>query len=198
MKLEVVMNRNGFTQKVVTFTEKDLPSTLATNYCNINATRIQWLPKEHLLANDIGKLSFDKKQRQKKSVQQLNITLSKLTRCQKVAEIFELTEKITPLAEAIKIDLNILVKRDLSEHDVISGNLSPSWVSHFEMMQGIGSLRFKRAIISKYALSLVINTIDAVDTGNKMTYVAIYPKVLIKRKWYILLSAGVFQIKSCF
>ena len=65
------------------------------------------------------------------------------------------------------------------------------------MMQGIGNLRFQRAIIPKYAVSRVINTIDAVDTGNKMTCVAIYARILIKRKWYILLSAGIFQIKSC-
>ena len=79
---------------------------------------MKWFPKEDLLALDIGELNFAKKQCGKKPVQHQNIIPTKLARqncVSKLAEIFDLTGKITPITAATKTDLHTLVKRGLVE-----------------------------------------------------------------------------------
>ena len=112
-----------------------------------------------------------------------NITQSKLTRrscVSKKAEIFDLTGKRTPITAATRIDLHTLVKRGLSwDHDLRS-----VWVSHFNMMQEIGNLRFQRAFVPEDAVDLDINTIDAADASNKMVCGAIYARFLRRNGTY--------------
>ena len=98
----------------------------------------------------------------------------------KKAEIFDLTGKRTPITAAIRIDLHTLVKRGLSwDHDLRS-----VWVSHFNMMQEIGNLRFQRAFVPEDAVDLDINTIDAADASNKMVCGAIYARFLRRNGTY--------------
>ena len=58
-------------------------------------------------------------------------------------KIFDLTGKISPIAATMKLDLLALVKRGLDWNDVLSNELRPIWVSHFEMMQEIGKIIFQ-------------------------------------------------------
>ena len=77
-----------------------------------------------------------------------------------------------------------LVERHLNWDDVIPDELRPVWDSHFEMMQEIGKLKFKRAIVPEDAINLDINTIDAADASNKLACVAIYARFLRKDSTY--------------
>ena len=52
------------------------------------------------------------------------------------------------------------------------------------MMQEIGNLRFQRAVLQENTMNFDINTIDAADTGNKMTCVVIYVRFLRKNGTY--------------
>ena len=88
-----------------------------------------------------------------------------------MAEILDLTEEITPITAAMKMDLHTLVKRE-------------GWVLHFEMMQEIGNLRFQRAVVPEDAVNLDINTIDAEDASNKMACVAINARFLRRNGTY--------------
>ena len=80
---------------------------------------------------------------------------------QKWLKFLHLTEKITPITVAMKMDLHTLVKRGLSWDDVMPDDLISVWISNFEMMQKIGNLRFKRAVVPEDAMNLDVNTIDA-------------------------------------
>ena len=80
--------------------------------------------------------------------------------------------------------MHTLVKRGLSWDDVIPDDLRSVWVSHFEMMQEIGNLRFQRTVVSEDAVNLDINTIDAADASNKMVCVAIYAGFLRRNGTY--------------
>ena len=102
----------------------------------------------------------------------------------KVAEIFELTGKITPIIEAMKMALHTLATSGLSWDDVIPDDLRLVWISHFEMMQEIGTLRFQRAVVPEDSVNLDINTIDAADASNKMACVAIYARFLRRNGTY--------------
>ena len=137
---------------------------------------MKWFPNEDVLALEIGELNFAKKQRGKKLLQHQNIIPSKLTRrnfVSKVAEIFDLIGKITPITAAMKMDLHTLVKRNLSRDDVIPDDLRSLWISHFKLMQEIGNLRFQREVVPQDTVNLGINTTDAADASNRMACVAI-------------------------
>ena len=78
-ELKLVLNCGGSTLKGVTFTGGDPPSTLSTDDSSVNVFGMKWFPKEDLLALDIGKLNFAKKQCGKKPV---NIKTSYQPNCQ--------------------------------------------------------------------------------------------------------------------
>ena len=185
--MELVINRGGFSLKGITFSGKEPPSTLSADNTSINVAGMKWFPKEDMISLDISELNFAKKQRGKKPVQQLNQIPEKLTRrhcVSKVAEIFDLTGRITPITATMKLDLHNLVERHLNWDDVIPDELRPVWDSHFEMMQEIGKLKFKRAIVPEDAINLDINTIDAADASNKLACLAIYARFLRKDSTY--------------
>ena len=179
--------RGGFSLKGITFSGKEPPSTLSADNTSINVAGMKSFPKEDMISLDISELNFAKKQRGKKPVQQLNQIPEKLTRrhcVSKVAEIFDLTGRITPITATMKLDLHNLVERHLNWEDVIPDELRPVWDSHFEMMQEIGKLKFKRAIVPEDAINLDINTIDAADASNKLACIAIYARFLHKDSTY--------------
>ena len=111
-------------------------------------------------------------------MQHQSIIPSKLTRrdcVSKVIEIFDLTAKIIPITAAMKMHLHTLVNKGLSWDNVIPDNLRSLWVSHSEMMQEIGDLRFERVVVPKDAVNLDINTSVA---SNKIVCAAIYARFL--------------------
>ena len=80
----------------------------------------------------------------------------------------------------MKLDLHTLVKRGLDWDDMLHDELRPIWVSHFEMMQEIGKIKFQRAVVPEDAINLDIQTIDAADASQKLACVAIYARFLKK------------------
>ena len=182
-QLELVLNRAGFSLKGVTFSKRDPPNNLSTDDCSVNVAGMKWFPKEDIVLLEMGELNFAKKQRGKKPVQERNTTPFNLTRRQcvsKVAEMFDLTGKITPITKTMKLDLRTLVERGLSWDDRIPDDLKPIWNSYLEMMQGVGKVKFKRAVVPEDAVNLNINTIYAADASKK----AIYARFLKKDGTY--------------
>ena len=145
-ELELVINRGGFSLKGITFSRKNPPSNLSDNGQSINVAGMKWFSKEDMISLDIGELNFAKRKRGKKPVGNQNIIPTKITRRHcvgKVAEIFDLTGKITPITATMKLDLHTLVERKLQWDDVITDKLRSVWISHFEMMNEINKVKFK-------------------------------------------------------
>ena len=65
----------------------------------------------------------------------------------KVSEIFDLIGKITPITATMKLDLHTFVKRGLDWNDMLPDELRSTLVSQFEMMQEIGKIEFRRAVV---------------------------------------------------
>ena len=80
----------------------------------------------------------------------------------------------------MKLELRTLVEMGLSWDDRIPDHLKPIWKSHFEMMQKVGKVKFKRAVVPEDAVNLNINTIDAADDSKKLACTAIYARFLKK------------------
>ena len=55
----------------------------------------------------------------------------------KVAGIFDLTGKFTPITATMEMDLHKLVKRSLAWDDTVLDELQPILTVHFEMMKEI-------------------------------------------------------------
>ena len=102
----------------------------------------------------------------------------------KVAEVFDLTGKITPITATMKLNLHTLIERGLSWDDRIPDNLKPIWNSHFEVMHKIGKVKFKCAVVPEDAVNLNINTVDTADTNKKLACTTTYARFLKKDGTY--------------
>ena len=123
----------------------------------------------------------------------INIIPSKLTRrhcASKVAEIFYLTGKVSPITASMKLDLQELVHCKLDWDDTIPDDLHPTLESNFKIMKDTGTLRFKHAIIPEDAVDLNINTLDFGDASQSMVCVCIYARLtsvnlyFLVQEWY--------------
>ena len=71
-----------------------------------------------------------------------------------MAEVFDLTGKVTPIVARLKLDLMELRQRRLDWDDPVPNELKALWQTNFEMMQELGSIRYKRAIVPSDAANL--------------------------------------------
>ncbi|MEM7375585.1 MAG: hypothetical protein AAF587_43730 [Bacteroidota bacterium] len=184
-RLETVLNKGGFSLKGITFSKQDPNHDLSKDGESINVAGMKWYPKQDLISLDIGELNFAKKSRGKKPTSQNTKDIPiKLTRRQcvaKVAEVYDITGKITPITAGMKLDLHHLIERGLQWDDQIPDDLRHVWEDHFQMMGEISSIKYKRAIVPDDATSLDISTIDFGDASKSLVCVAIYAR--FKRKF---------------
>ena len=135
-----------------------------------------------------GRLKFAKKVRGKKVMTEECFSIpTKLIRRHcfgKVAEVYELSGRFTPIIAHTKLDLHELVCRQLTWDDVIPDDLRDIWVSHMEMKKEIAKIRFNRAVVSADAVSINLDTIDFGDASKSMVCIAIYVRFLRRRGEY--------------
>ena len=170
-ELEVVLNRGGFSLKGISFSGKDPPERLTDDGKSVSVGGMKWFPKDDYLTFDIGDLIFAKKLRGRKPTKDDTVPLQ-LTRrhcASKVGEVFDLTGKLTPITAAMKIDLHELVQHKLDWDD----NIRSLWISHFDMINEIKTLKYRRAVVPADAVNLEINTIDFGDASRQMACAAI-------------------------
>ena len=98
----------------------------------------------------------------------------------KVAVMFDPLGKVTPLIAGMKLDVSLLHRSGLSWDDEILENLRGVWKCNFEMMQEIGQIKYKRAIIPVNAKNLEIETIGTGDVSSRLICVAIYARFEMK------------------
>ena len=181
-QLEIVLNHGGFSLKGIAYSGEDPPDSLSEDGVSICVAGFRWFTKEDQLSLNLGQLIFAQKQRGRK-IEAVRDVPTKLTRRQcvsKVAEIFDILGKMTPITAMMKMDLHDLVRRKLDWDDVIPDDLRGVWLSHFEMMKEINNVRFNRAVIPEDAVSLDLETLDFGDASKSVACVAIY--VRFKKK----------------
>ena len=149
---------------------------------SISVAGMKWYTKSDLLSLDVDELSFAKKSRGRKLIDNDSRKIpTKLTRRQcvsKVAEVYDLTGKVMPIISSFKLDLHDLVKRNLSWDDCIPNELRSIWISNFDMMQELKHIKFKRAVVPDDAVNLEVNTLDFGDASKNMACSAIYARFL--------------------
>lgn len=178
-EIEFVLSHGDFHLKGITFSGSNPPEHLTDDGSTVGIGGMTWYPKSDELSINISQLNFTKKRRGKKPTEANNIIPERLTRrhcTSKVAEIFDLTGRIAPIVATFKLDLQQLSTRHLDWDDKIPDDLRPIWLNHFEMMQEISNIRFKRAIIPPDATCLEVDTIDFGDASQYLICVAIYAR----------------------
>ena len=166
--------------KGFTFSGESPTESLSEDNKSINVGGMKWYPEYGKLGLDITELNFNKKHRGKKLQSLERNAIPKHLTCRhcvsKVAEIYSLVGKITPLTAMMKCDLHELVTRKLDWDDRIPDRLQHFWESHFEMIKKIKGIKFNRAVVPDDAISLDINTIDTGDASHHLACAAIYAR----------------------
>ena len=181
-ELQSSLSNGGLYWKGFTFSGKPPPSHLSRDGQSINVTGLKWYSEEDTIQLDIGELNFATKQRGKKpctdNTRHVPLSLTRKHCVSKVAEIYDISGKITPLTAGMKLDLHDLVVQGIKWKDQIPDELRHVWSSHFEMMQEIPTLRYNRSIIPEDAVfPLEIHTIDTGDASKSIACIAIYAQI---------------------
>ena len=119
---------------------------------------------------DVSELNFAKKVRGKKPIK-INDVSHNLTRrhcVSKVAELYDISGKITPLTAPMKLDLHHFVDLGIGWDERIPDNLRQVWDSHFKMMEEISQIKYRRAIVPEDAINLEIDSIDTGDASKTL------------------------------
>ena len=177
-ELKLVLSRGGFAFKGLTFSGKDPPSDLSEDKVSIKFAGMKWFSKEDKISLNCSNLNFARKHRGKKPSNNNQIP-DKFTRRQcvgKVAEVFDLLGKVTPITCGFKLDLRTLVNRRLDRDDPIPDDLKALWIANFQTILDLADVRFNRAIVPTDAISLDIDTIDTGDASSSLACAAIYAR----------------------
>ena len=155
------------------------PASLSSDGTSVKVAGMVWFSNEDKISLNISELNFNKKQRGKRAPTVAGLIPEEFTRRDcvgKVAEIFDLLGKMTPITASMKIDLSELSSRRLDWDDKIPNDLKSIWKSNFELMSEMGKIKFNRAIIPDDAVSLDIETIDTADASQALACAAIYAR----------------------
>ena len=180
--LQLCLEKGGFTLKGFSFSGRDPDENLSTDNKSVKVGGLKWFTKEDFLMFNVGELNFSKKVRGRKTGNKVGIPeiLTKRDCVGKVAELYDPLGKITPLIAGMKLDISNLHRSGLSWDDKLPDNLRSIWESNFQMMQEIGQIKYRRAIVPMDAKNLDITTIDTGDASAQLICIAIHAQFELK------------------
>ncbi|XP_066917852.1 uncharacterized protein [Clytia hemisphaerica] len=185
-RLETVVNNGGFTLKGFTFSCQDPIKKLSKDSHSVSVAGLKWYPKEDTLSIDVQDLNFAKKYRGRKptSISDIPTNLTRRQCSSKLGELYDISGIVTPFIATMKMDMHQIVKHKFEWDDTLPDNLRNMWVSHFEMMKEIKTIKYKRAIVPEEAVNLNIETLDFGDASEYLACSAIYVRFKLKDETY--------------
>ena len=177
-QLQLSLETGGFTLKGFTFSGSDPDESLSEDGKSIMVGGLRWFPKEDFVLLNVGKINFARKVRGRK-VGNVSVIPDDLTKkhCVSIAaSVFDPTGRVTPILAGIKLDISHLHRIGLGWDDVIPDNLRSIWKDNFEMIEELGTLKYKRVIVPSNAKDLNIFTLDAADASSSLICAAIYAR----------------------
>ena len=179
-ELDLVLKRGNFHLKGFTFSGKPPLEELSKDGVTVSVAGMVWKPEPDVILYDVKELSFVRRKRGRKPDIQIEIP-ERLTRRQcmgKVAELFDITGKVTPIIAHMKLDIRTLLTNELDWDDPIPSEFREIWIQHFNTIQELKDVQFRRCIIPEDAVNTDIHTIDTADASNEVACSAIYARVL--------------------
>ena len=148
---------------------------------SVNVGGVMWFTLEDVYCLKTPQNIWERKKRSKKSIRDRLVRRDCVS---VVYGIFDPRGLSAPVVCGFKVDLHDLTVLKLDWDDEIPDNLKHIWSSNFEMIQELGNIRYKRAVVPSDAASLEMETIDFSDASEKMICVAIYVRFLRKSGEY--------------
>ena len=182
-----MLNKGGFHLKGITFSRYDPPENLSNDDKSVTVAGMKWFPKLDVLSLNIGEWNFGKKNRGKKSTQLNGLLPDKFTKrdcAGRIAEIFDLLGKFTPITAGLKLDLSELFKRKLEWDDFVPDDLVSHWKNNFETIIQLGEIKLRRAIVPEDAINLDMEAIEMSDSSLYIACSAIHGRFLRKNGSY--------------
>ena len=181
--IELLLNKGGFNLKGITYSGSDPPENLSDDGYSVKVAEMIWYSKLDQMSLNIKEQNFAKKKRGRKSTLTLGVVPEELSRRDcvgKVAEVFDLIGRVTPITTGLKIDLRDLTRRKLDWDDKIPDDLKCVWKTNFEMIKEMVNIRFNRLFVPGDAVDLNVETIDVADASCSLNCASIYGR--FKRK----------------
>ena len=177
-ELKLCLEKGGFTLKGFSFSGRDPDIALSVDGEYVMVGGMRWYPKCDYLTINVDKLNFSRKSKMKKSDSTSGIPSDLTMRdcVGQVSRLFDPLGKFAPIVAGWKLDISNLHSMGLSWDDKLPENLRSIWTSNFEMMEEIGNVRFKRAVVPPDAKNLKITTLDFGDASSKLLCAAIYAR----------------------
>ena len=174
-QLQECLDMASFTFKGITYSGQDPDPKVSADGKSISVAGRKWFPKDDILKLSVGEVILSRKVRGRRV--KFTNEHPTVTDCASiVAQLFDPTGLVAPLIGGLKVDVSYLHRSGLTWGDEIPENLRSLWSSNAEMIQEIGSLQYKRAIVPPDAKNLDLVTIDTGDASNILICVAIYAR----------------------
>ena len=181
-EFSLAVAKGGFKLKGFTFSGMHPPENMANeDKISVNVGGVIWFSLLDVFSLKTPQCNLDQKKRSKKSIR------DKLVRRDCVSVVYGIFDPrglSAPVVCGLKLDLHDLTVLKLDWDDEIPDNLKQIWVSNFEMIQELGNIRYKRAVVPSDAVNLNMETVDFSDASQKMICIAIYVRFLRKSGEY--------------
>ena len=137
-------------------------------------------PKGDFFQLNIRELNLARKERGRKPPLQEGPTpdLTLLACVSRRSEVFDPLGRVAPIVAGFKVDTSILHKRCSGWGDPIPNDLKEIWAANFSVIDELGKLKFRRAVVPPDAVSLDIETINTADAGEHLVCAAVYARFL--------------------
>ena len=179
-EIQIALGTGGFTLKGFTRSGCDPPPHLSIDGKSVNVLGSKWFPKGEFIKLNIGEQNFSKKSRGRKvgKISEIPDILT-LTHCAgRVAEVFDLRGLVAPIVGGFKLDVSRLHKVCDGWNDPIPNELKECWAANFDVINELGNIEFKRAVVPIDAVDLNMETINVADAGENLVCAAVYVRFL--------------------
>ena len=177
-QFRLCLGKGGFSLKGITLSGEDPDVNLSSDGKSIGTGGLKYFPKGDFIMLNIGDLNFARKVRGRKVGNKTDIPKDLTMRncVSRVGEIFDPLGKVAPIVAKFKLSISHLHRSGLKWDDVLPDNLRNIWVSHFEMIEELRTLKYRRAVVPVDAKNLDIMTIDTGDASGELACSAIYAR----------------------
>ena len=180
-QIQAAVGKAGFTLKGFTISGSDPPEHLTVDGKSIHVLGFKWFPKGDFLQLNIGEMNFARKVRGRKPSDMIGKIPEKLTLSDCVSrssEVFDPMGRVAPLIAGFKLDWTVIHRTCVGWGDPIPSELKAVWAANFDLIDEIGTLEFRRAIVPHDAANLDVETINTADAGESLVCAAIYVRFL--------------------
>ena len=180
--LQTLVSKGNFHLKGVTFSGQDPPEHLRNDDNSVTVFGYKWFPKSDTLNLNI---SEPRPPKRRKHSDKTDTTKFTRTECaSRVGQIFDINGRFAPLVAEMKLDLNVLCKKNLDWKDEIPDDLVEKWLKNFDNVSQMKEMKFRRCVVPDDAQNLDIETIEISDASPQMACSAIYVRFLRKNGEY--------------